>query len=231
MIEGYISVAVAMSKHISALRSFTSTVTDHAGWSSTSLILSVDFNSATTLPWWALMLPFYQPTWRSQLPNSGVHTTTKPTDLVHRSTPFGTIALHHTLTNSSYRFNTTDFTFSQYHPETLRMKSYQNLLPPLYLVAMLVQSISMLCHEAGSPYNSDTFSHLHQIGHTCRGFHLEYVYASILCHIYRKRKSKKKQSRSKTKSHTHTHTHFHSHLTHSYSFERRQVKRYLTLSH
>ena len=84
-----------------------------------------------------------------------VHTRTKPTGLVYSFTPIGTIALHRTLTHSSYRFNTTDLTFSQYHPQTLKMKSYQNLLPPLYLVSMAVGSILMLHHKAGSPYNSD----------------------------------------------------------------------------
>ena len=68
--------------------------------------------------------------------------------------PIGAISLLHTLTNSSYRFNTTDSTFSQYHPQTLKMKSYQNLLLPLYLVGVEVQSISNLRHKARSPYNS-----------------------------------------------------------------------------
>ena len=58
-----------------------------------------------------------------------------------------------TLMNSSYRFNTTDFTFSQYHPQTLKMRSYQKLLLPLYLLAVLLRSISMICHKATGTYN------------------------------------------------------------------------------
>ena len=84
---------------------------------------------------------------------------------------------------SSYRYNTTVFTFSQYHPQTLYMESYQKLLPMLYLVGMVVQSIYILQHKASTPYNFN-IQFLHQIGHTCRGCCPEYVYASTLCHIH-----------------------------------------------
>ena len=58
------------------------------------------------------------------------------------------------------------------------MKSYQKLLPPLYLVGVVPQPILMLHHEAGSPYN------FYIKLYTCRGCRPEYIYASILCHIH-----------------------------------------------
>ena len=89
------------------------------------------------------------------------------------------------LTNSSYRFNTTDFTFTQYHSQTLKVKSKQRLLPMSYLVGVVVQSTVMLRHKAGSPYNfSIQFCHLAHIAHTYRGCHPEYICPSILCHIH-----------------------------------------------
>ena len=51
-------------------------------------------------------------------------------------TPFLPFSMSHTLMNS-YRFNTTVFTFSQSHPQTLRMKSYQKPLPSSYLVGAI----------------------------------------------------------------------------------------------
>ena len=63
---------------------------------------------------------------------------------------FPTILIHSTpriLTNSCYRFNNTDVTFSQDHPQTLKMKSYQKLSPTSYLVGMVLGSILMLCHR------------------------------------------------------------------------------------
>ena len=95
---------------------------------------------------------------------------------------FWTISMHRALTNSSYRFNTTDFTFSQYHPQTLKMKSYQKLSPTSYLVGVVHFDASPWSSKSSSPQH--TISHLHQITHTCRGCHPEYVYASILCHTH-----------------------------------------------
>ena len=60
-----------------------------------------------------------------------------------------------TLINSSYRFNTTDFTLSQCHPQTLNMKSCQNLSPPSNLLGVAVWSISILRHKTSIPYNSN----------------------------------------------------------------------------
>ena len=57
------------------------------------------------------------------------------------------------LANSSYRFNTTTLTFTQYHRQTLKMKSYQKLSPQSYLVGGAVPSIFMLRHETLSPYS------------------------------------------------------------------------------
>ena len=57
-----------------------------------------------------------------------------------------------TLTNF-YRFNTTDLTFTQYHPRTMKMKTYHKLSPTSYLVGVVARSISMLSNKALSPYN------------------------------------------------------------------------------
>ena len=56
-------------------------------------------------------------------------------------------------TNSSYRLNTTVFQFIQYHPQTLKMKSYQKVSPMSEMVGVMVPSIFMLRHKASSPYN------------------------------------------------------------------------------
>ena len=78
--------------------------------------------------------------------------------------PFLAISMPGTLTNSSYRFYTTHFTFSQYHPQALKITSYQELSPPSDLVDVVARSTLTLCHKAGSPYNfSRKISHLHQI--------------------------------------------------------------------
>ena len=60
------------------------------------------------------------------------------------SSPFWFKSMPCTSTNSSYRLNTTDFQFSQYHPQTLKMKSYQKLSPTLKWVSW---SILMLPHK------------------------------------------------------------------------------------
>ena len=70
---------------------------------------------------------------------------------VPSSSPFWSISMPRTLTNSSYRLNTTDFHFTQYHPQTLNMKSSEKLLPTSNMVGVMGCSIFMLCHK--SPYN------------------------------------------------------------------------------
>ena len=47
---------------------------------------------------------------------------------------FWPISMPHTLMNSSFRCNITDFTFFQLHPQTLRMKRCRKLLNTSYLV-------------------------------------------------------------------------------------------------
>ena len=54
---------------------------------------------------------------------------------------------------SSYRRNTTDSTVTQYHPLTLRMKSYENLYHTSYLLAAVEQSIQIRCCKASSSHN------------------------------------------------------------------------------
>ena len=66
---------------------------------------------------------------------------------------FFSISMPHIFMNSSYRFNTRDVTFAQYHLQTLQMKRYQKLSPMSYLVSGAVPSIFKLCHETQSPYN------------------------------------------------------------------------------
>ena len=48
-------------------------------------------------------------------------------------------------------FHTTDFTVSQFHRHTLKMKSDQKLSPPSHLLAVVVPSTLMLRHEARNP--------------------------------------------------------------------------------
>ena len=56
---------------------------------------------------------------------------------------FKNISLSRTLTNTPYRLNTTDVTFTQYHPQTLKIKIYhQKLSPPSNMVAMVMRFIS-----------------------------------------------------------------------------------------
>ena len=99
--------------------------------------------------------------------------------------PFWSISMPHTLTNSSYQLNTTHFQFTQYHPKTFKMKSYQNLLPTSNMVGVMVCSIFMLRHKASSPYNFNIqFPHVYQIHHTCIQCRPEYLHALILCHIH-----------------------------------------------
>ena len=50
----------------------------------------------------------------------------------------------------------TDFQFTQYHPQTLKMKSYQKLSPTSNMLGVMERSIFMLCHKALSPYNVTT---------------------------------------------------------------------------
>ena len=88
-----------------------------------------------------------------------------------------------TLTNFFYRFNHKDFTVSQYHPQTLKMKMYQNLLPPLSLMGVTVRLITMCLHKAGSPYNSNIHVPIHTKFVTHRGCRPEYVYASIVSYL------------------------------------------------
>ena len=57
---------------------------------------------------------------------------------------FLNIFMSRILTTSFYRFNTTVFTFSQYHPQTLKMKCYQKLSPTSYLLAVVMPSMSIL---------------------------------------------------------------------------------------
>ena len=59
--------------------------------------------------------------------------------------PFWSISMPRTLTNSSYRLNTTDFQFTQYHP--------QKLSPTSNMVGVMVWSILILRHKASSPCN------------------------------------------------------------------------------
>ena len=100
----------------------------------------------------------------------------------HRNKPqiilnFPTILIHSTpriLTNSSYRFNNTDVTFSQDHLQTLKMKSYQKLSPTSYLVGMVLGSILMLCHRV-------LITSPKLLTHGCCP---EYLCASVLCHIH-----------------------------------------------
>ena len=58
-----------------------------------------------------------------------------------------------TLTNSSYRLNTTHFQFTQYHPQTLNMKSYQMFSPASNMVVVMVRSFFMLRYKASISYN------------------------------------------------------------------------------
>ena len=67
------------------------------------------------------------------------------------SPPLWSMSMPRTLTNSSHRFSTTVFTFAQYHPQTLNMKSYQKLSPTSKMVGVMVRSIFMLCHKASRP--------------------------------------------------------------------------------
>ena len=74
-----------------------------------------------------------------------------------------------TLMNSSYRLNTTDFQFTQYHPQTLNMKSYQKLSPTSNMVGVMVRSIFMHLHKAASPYN----------------FNIQFpMYTKFITHVY-----------------------------------------------
>ena len=74
-----------------------------------------------------------------------------------------------TLTNSSYRLNTTDFQFTQYYPQTLKMKIYENLSSTLNMVRVMVWFIFMLRHKASTPYN----------------FNIEFpMYAKFITYVY-----------------------------------------------
>ena len=72
---------------------------------------------------------------------------------IHILPPFWAISLPRTLTNSSYRLNTTDFQFNQCHLQTLNMKSYQKVSPTSNMVSVMMRSIFMLRHKASRPYN------------------------------------------------------------------------------
>ena len=66
------------------------------------------------------------------------------------SSPLWSIFMPRTLTNSSYRLKTTDHRLTQYQPQTLKMKSYQNL--SCLCQTWWVWSMFMLRHKA-SPHN------------------------------------------------------------------------------
>ena len=100
----------------------------------------------------------YEWSWPDAQKTSGVpnfHSNRKLAILIQSShfTPFWSISMPRTLTNSSYRLNTTDFQFTHYHLQTLKLRSYQKLLPMSNMVGVMVQSIFMLRHKASSPYN------------------------------------------------------------------------------
>ena len=65
------------------------------------------------------------------------------------SSPFWSISMPRTLINSSYRLNTTDFQFTQYHLQPWAWK----LSPMSNMVGVMVRSIFMLSHKASSPCN------------------------------------------------------------------------------
>ena len=69
------------------------------------------------------------------------------------SPPSWSISMPRTFTNSPYRLNTSDFQFTQYHPQTLNMKTYQKLSPVSNMVGVMVPLIFMLHDQASSPYN------------------------------------------------------------------------------
>ena len=59
--------------------------------------------------------------------------------------------------------------FTQYHTQTLYMKSYQKLSPTSNMVGVMVPSIFMLCHEASSFYN----------------FNIQFpMYTKFITHVY-----------------------------------------------
>ena len=82
------------------------------------------------------------------------HSNRKSAILIQLShcTPFSSISMPRTLTNSSYKLNPTDFQFNYYHPQTLNMRTYQQLLPTSNMVGVMVWSIFMLRHKASSPH-------------------------------------------------------------------------------
>ena len=85
------------------------------------------------------------------------------------SHPFWSISMPRTLTDSFYRLNTTDFQFTQYHPHTLKMKSYQKLLQTSNMLGVMVRSIYMLHRKASSPYN----------------FNIQFpMYTKFIIHVY-----------------------------------------------
>ena len=67
-----------------------------------------------------------------------------------------------------YAWYCDDLTVSQSHPQTLKMKSYQKLSPPSHLLAVLLRSILMLRHDAGSPSNLNIQFH---------------IYSKVLAHV------------------------------------------------
>ena len=92
------------------------------------------------------------------------HSNRKLAILIQSShfTPFWSISMPRTLTNSSYRLNTTDFQFTQYHPQTLNMKSDQKLSPTLDMVGVMVRSIFFTCFVTVQPRtHTPKYSHSH----------------------------------------------------------------------
>ena len=83
------------------------------------------------------------------------------------SPPFWSISMPCTLTNSSYRLNITTLQFTQYHPQTLNMKSYQKLSP----------TWNMGGHGAVHNFNIQFHMYSKFITHV-------YLHTLILCHIH-----------------------------------------------
>ena len=103
------------------------------------------------------------------------------------SLPFWSISMPRTLTNSSYRLNTTDFQLTQYHSQILHMKSYQKLSPTSNMVGVMVWfcpeylHASILCHIHSATYWTRN-SNIHPSCMTFIGFFLHFTHNKMTCY-------------------------------------------------
>ena len=116
---------------------------------------------------------------------SGPHRQKRPMDPNPQSNRKSTIMIftdiltlfHASYFNKLLLRNTTDFTSSQFHPQTLKMKSYQKLLPPSYLVGVVVWSIFdfdiLIKHQVSisSTYNLPSVSNCSNRDFATRNIH------------------------------------------------------------